>query len=165
MITCMLSRLFGEPEEINGRNRCPTYLYRWFLIRTRWFKVYLHKFVADDWSLDLHDHPKRFISIGLKGSYIEYTPDCSVVGLGEKFEIFNAPWVRSFPAEHIHRITMVRSGGANGVPEKIHACWTLCIVLRGSREWGFWHLGEFIPWLKYVQGHAGIADKMKACSE
>ncbi len=162
----ILTKLFGEPEEINGGHRCPTYLYRWFLMRTRWFKVYLHHFVADDWSLDLHDHPKRFISIGLRGSYIEYTPDSSILGLGEKWQIFKAPWFRSFPAEHIHRLKMPRSGGANGTPLKIHDCWTVVIVLRGTREWGFWHLGRFIPWLSYVRGaDAHIADKMTACGD
>lgn len=131
----LLTRIFGQPEEINGRHRCPTYLYRWFLLKTRWANVYLHHFVGDDWALDLHDHPKRFISIGLKGSYIEWIPDCSIVGLGESFRVYNAPWARTFPADHIHRLTMIRSGGSNGAPEKTHDCWTLAITLKaGSRS-------------------------------
>ena len=157
----LLDRLFGQPEEINGGERCPTYLWRWTIAKWRGRGIYLHHFVADDWSLDLHDHPKRFISIGLRGSYVEYTPDCSIVGLGEKLEIFKAPWVRSFPAEHIHRLKMLRSGGANGTPEKIHDCWTLVIVLKPVRQWGFWHLGNFIPWREYVNSET--ATKMKAC--
>jgi hypothetical protein len=163
MISKILTKLFGSPEEINGANRCPTYLYRWFLLRTRWFKAYVHHFVADDWSLDLHDHPKRFISIGLKGGYIERTPDSRILGLGTKFKIFKAPWIRSFPATHIHRIEMFRSGGSNGVPERIHDCWTLCIVLRGTREWGFWHFGRFIHWKSYIKSET--ADAMKACGD
>ncbi len=159
----ILTKLFGKPEEINGGNRCPTYLYRWTILKLGKRGIYLHHFVGDDWSLDLHDHPKRFISIGLKGSYIESTPDSKIVGLGEKLEIFNAPWIRTFPAEHIHRLTMVRSGGPNGVPEKIHDCWTLVIVLNAVRSWGFWHVGKFIPWREYVSGKDGIADKMTAC--
>ena len=144
-MTSFLTKLFGAPEQINGAHRCPTYLYRWFLLRTQWFKVYLHHFVADDWSRDLHDHPKRFISIGLRGWYIEETPS------GE--QIYRAPWIRSFPAEHIHRLR---------VPSK--SCWTLVIVLRGTREWGFWHFGRFIPWRSYVKGpDSAIADKMRAC--
>lgn len=64
----LLDRLFRR-EDINGGERCPTYLHRWTLFqprRPRWlwrgFGIYLHKFVGDDWSRDLHDHPKRFIS-------------------------------------------------------------------------------------------------------
>ena len=58
-IETLLNRAFGRPEEINGANRCPTYLYRWHLLKTRWFKAYLHHFVGDDWSVDFDDHPKR----------------------------------------------------------------------------------------------------------
>jgi hypothetical protein len=139
-----LDRLFGAAEEINGHNRCPTYLYRWTVMRTRWFKVYLHKFVGDDWSLDLHDHPKRFISIGLWGHYFEWTPD--------KLRCWRAPWFRTFPATHIHRIS---------VPKP--PCWTLVIVGREARKWGFWHDGTWYDWKSYVEECGGIADKMKAC--
>jgi hypothetical protein len=139
-----LNKLFGTAEEINGHNRCPTYLYRWTIITTRWGKVYLHKFVGDDWSLDFHDHPKRFISIGLWGSYLEATP------AGERR--YRAPWFRTFAASHQHRISTPWGH-----------CWTLVIVLRQTREWGFWHDGEFIQWDDYVAGKGGVADKMKAC--
>lgn len=48
--------LFGRPEEIDGAGRCPTYLYRWHLAHVGPVKIYLHRFVGEDWSLDLHDH-------------------------------------------------------------------------------------------------------------
>jgi hypothetical protein len=141
----LLDRILGIAEEINGTERCPTYLYRWTVLQRRGhFGVYLHHFVNDDWSLDLHDHPKRFISIGLFGWYIETTPS------GDK--IYRAPWVRTFPATHIHRLS---------VPSK--NCWTLVIVLKPVREWGFWHLGRFIPWRTYVDPENEVANKMKAC--
>lgn len=152
-----LDGLFGKAEEINGRHRCPTYLYRWTMLVTRWFKIYLHHFVGDDWSLDLHDHPKRFISIGLWGHYIETTP-CEVHGAAhpcyrDERKVYKAPWVRTFPATHIHRLV---------VPNK--NCWTLVIVLKSEREWGFWHAGKFFHWRSYVDGpHSYIADKMKGC--
>jgi hypothetical protein len=130
-------------EEIDGDGRCPTYLYRWTIFRIGWLKVYLHKFVGDDWSLDLHDHPKRFVSIGLKGGYLERTPH----GLS----LYSAPWIRTFPAEHIHRISMTSN----------RPCWTIAITLKAVRPWGFWHEGQFVPWRKYVDSET--ADKMKAC--
>ena len=136
---------FFRLEEVNGRNRCPTYLYRWILLSTRWFNVYLHHFVGDDWSYDMHDHPKRFISIGLWGRYIEETPH------GEK--LYRAPWIRTFPAHHIHRLRMVDGS----------TCWTLVITLKTVRPWGFWHLGRFIPWREYVTTEGGAADEMKSC--
>jgi hypothetical protein len=156
----ILDRLFGTAEEINGRNRCETYLYRWTLLSTRWFKAYLHHFVGDDWSRDLHDHPKRFISIGLWGWYIEETYLFSNFAMSDapsaKMTVtrkYRAPWIRTFPASHIHRLS---------VPSK--NCWTLVIVLKTVREWGFWHNGSFIWWRSYVDGaDSHIADEMKDC--
>lgn len=160
----LLSRLFAH-EEINGAGRCPTYLHRWTLFqpkRPRWlwrgFGIYLHKFVGDDWSLDLHDHPKRFISIGLRGRYVETTParpdaDPASVFTGFEHRVYSAPWLRTFPAEHIHRLTLIQ-----GRP-----CWTLVIVLRHVREWGFWHRGQFMHWRLYVAPDNAIADTRKAC--
>ena len=145
----LLDRAFGVAEEINGGHRCPTYMFRWTVARVVSHKVYLHKFVGDDWSRDLHDHPKRFISIGIWGSYLE------VYGFGVQGPFsrrWRAPWFRSFPAEHRHRITTPWGH-----------CWTLVIVGAPEREWGFWHGGKFMPWLDYVRGKDGIADKMKAC--
>lgn len=157
----LLNRLFGEPEEINGGERCPTYLWRWTILKWRGkFSLYLHHFVGDDWSLDLHDHPKRFISIGLWGWYLEETP-LYPIGPNDwhapdqiktRITRYNAPWIRTFAATHIHRLT---------VPSK--NCWTLVAVLKPVREWGFWHLGKFMHWRDYVNGKDGIADKMKAC--
>ena len=149
MLTKLLTKFLGKPEEINGANRCDTYLYRWFLFGTPGkmlpFKAYLHHFVGNDWSRDLHDHPKRFISIGLWGSYVEETPN--------RQKTYRAPWVRSFPASHIHRLT---------VPSK--NCWTIVVVLKTVREWGFWHSGRFIHWKEYVYGKdAAVADKMRDC--
>jgi hypothetical protein len=148
----LLNKLFGKPEEINGANRCPTYLYRWHVLSTRRFKAYLHHFVSDDWSLDLHDHPKRFISVGLWGWYYEDTPCPDGWNGCLHTRRYNAPWIRSFPAEHIHRLR---------VPSR--SCWTLVFVLRTVRPWGFWHGGKYIGWREYVGGE--IADQMKACGD
>ena len=138
--------MFFRCEEINGNNRCPTYLYRWVILATRWLGIYLHHFVGEDWSLDFHDHPKRFISIGLAGGYVEQTPK------GERE--FKAPWFRTFPANHIHRLHL----GDN------KECWTLVIVFAATRPWGFWHDGVWIPWKEYVKGKfSHLADKMVAC--
>lgn len=134
-----INRIF-RMEEINGAERCPTYLFRWTLARVGWLSVYLHHFVGDDWAKDMHDHPKRFISIGLWGRYKEETPAGA--------RIYRAPWIRSFPATHIHRLAMIDGG----------TCWTLVIVLRAVRPWGFWSDGRWFPWRTYV-GDDAIARK------
>lgn len=150
----IVDRIF-KMEEINGGGICDTYLYRWTLLQPKFLKgfgIYLHHFVGDDWSRDLHDHPKRFISIGLWGRYIEETPD--MYGTGTDPRLFTAPWIRSFPATHIHRLSLI-----NKKP-----CWTLVIVLTAVREWGFWHDGKWIHWHTYVRGTGReTAEKMKSC--
>jgi hypothetical protein len=146
----LLDKLFGKAEEINGRERCPTYLYRWVVIKRKNWSLYLHHFVGDDWSFDLHDHPKRFISVGLYGWYCEDTPCPDGLGDCLHTRTYRAPWIRTFPAEHIHRIR---------VPSK--NCWTLVAVLKATRSWGFWHNGKFIGWREYVGSK--LADRMRAC--
>lgn len=126
-------------EEINGE-RCPTYMFRWRLLRFRGRTIYLHHFIGNDWTKDLHDHPKRFITIGLKGSYTEETPE------GERQYI--APWLRTFPATHRHRLRATN-------------CWTVAITLRPWREWGFWHGEHWIQWEKYVD--STLATLRKDC--
>lgn len=145
----LLTRLFGKPEEINGGERCPTYLYRWFILRSRWWKCYIHHFVGADWSRDLHDHPRKFVSIGLWGTYLETT------AAGTR--VWAAPWFRSFPAEHAHRIEVLAPGGS---------CWTLVFVFKITREWGFWNSGRWIYWRDYVWGDSKhLADAARTCGD
>lgn len=148
----IFERLFPV-EEINGGGRCPTYLYRRILLTTRWFNIYLHHFVGDDWSLDLHDHPKRFISIGLWGGYYEESAISAEKHNHRIFKEYRAPWFRTFPASHIHRLSLGRHKSA----------WTLVVTLKAVRSWGFWHWGQFIPWRTYVGSE--VADQMKSCAE
>jgi hypothetical protein len=150
MITRLLSIL--PMEEINGGERCPTYMYRWTLLRLFGCAAYLHKFVGEDWSLDKHDHPKRFISIGLRGEYTEHTPHPH---WGESFErvvFFRAPWVRTFSATHIHRLS-------GPTPEE--PCWTLVLVGPAVREWGFWSAGAWVKWTDYLKSAA--ASTRRSC--
>lgn len=135
-----LNRLFRY-ESMSGNGACPVYLERWHL-----FKLfldcagYLHHFLGDDWALDPHDHPRRFISIGLRGWYWEdvYLSNGDLCSSTR----YNAPWVRSFPAEHLHRIRATREANA----------WTMVIVLPKSRPWGFVQGGKWIAFRDYVFG-------------
>lgn len=144
MTKALLDRLFGPAEEINGHGVCPTYLYRWTLLRTRWGKVYLHHFVGNDWALDPHDHPKGFLSIGLRGAYVEHAfrralcPNATRAIVRTTTSVWRAPWVRYFPPEHIHRLEATN-------------CWTLVCVGPERQAWGFYpHLGPWEHWRTYV---------------
>lgn len=149
-LLALLTRMFGRPEELKSAQHCPAYLYRWVVakLRHRWWgrlrdaNIYLHRIVTDDWSRDLHDHPKRFVSIGLWGGYVEETT-------GGAERTFRAPWVRTFPAEHVHRLRLLGPG---------RECWTLVITLRTEREWGFYPGGRFVQWQEYIRGRAAGAN-------
>ena len=144
-----IDRLFCH-EEIDGGKICPTYLHRWTLLKCgEAFSVYLHHFVGDDWALDPHDHPKTFTSIGLLGFYFE--EDYADLER-PRTVLWMAPWFRKFQPEHRHRIWMPKGG----------SCWTICIVGRPQREWGFWyHCEHWLPWKVYVKGGPGV--ERKAC--
>lgn len=147
-MTRLLNRLFRF-ETMSGNGACPVYLERWTLLLAFKCGIYLHHFLGDDWALDPHDHPRRFISIGLKGWYFEDVFDHA--GNPISTRRFTAPWIRSFPAEHVHRVRAVECGNV----------WTLVIVLPKSRDWGFIQYGIWIPFREYVFG--GIYRKRKDC--
>lgn len=127
-------------ETMNGNGQCPIYLERWTLAQALGCGIYLHHFLGDDWAIDPHDHPRRFISIGLKGYYYEdvFSPS----GELQQSKRYQAPWLRSFPAEHLHRVRAAECGNV----------WTLVIVLPKSRAWGFVQGGRWMPFREYVFG-------------
>lgn len=96
------------------------YLYRWHLIRTRWFNVFLHKIMLSDDDRALHDHPWDNISIILKGGYLEVTQR------GAKYR--GSGDIISRRAEDAHRLVL---------PEGYPPCWSLFITGRSRRSWGF----------------------------
>lgn len=130
----LIDKVFHK-EEIGRIKAASPYLNRWVLLRFpfKLFSVYLHHFVGNDWSRDLHDHPRKFISIGIWGRYVEETP-------GGVFQLWKAPWIRMFSEKHIHRIKLVPS----------YTCWTIVIALRVTTRWGFWRKEEWIHWEEYM---------------
>lgn len=154
----LIDKLFRR-EDL-GLDICPPYLIRRTLFRLPFgIACYLHHYVGDDWSLDLHDHPKRFISIGLWGSYIEefVLPHDASFNI-YRIQQFKAPWIRTFPAEHRHRLVLQH----NPITGNIIECWTLCIVGPTVRKWGFWHAGRWIYWQDYITNKE-LVQKVKSC--
>lgn len=134
----IINRLFHF-QHIKGYVPGSKYLHRWSLWSEEFAKkhtqkanAYLHHFVGSDWSRHLHCHPKRFVSIGLWGGYVEETPD------GERE--YRAPWIRVFPHYHIHRLKLGR----------FKSCWTLVFVGREVSDWGFYTETGFIQWQEYL---------------
>lgn len=106
-----------KPDEVRG-DRGRTYVYRWPVITTDRAKVYVHRFVPGDSSRALHDHPRRFWSVGLWGEYVEVTERS-----GRRVEeVRRAPWVREFSPGHQHSVRAERE------------CWTIAVFPIGKEE-------------------------------
>jgi hypothetical protein len=167
-------------EYITGDGRCE-YLTRWHFARGRNWSMYLHRFTGDDWSLDLHDHPKHFISIGVLGRYVEETEiSLANARVVKQYDVYTAPWCRRFPPQHAHRLMLFPLGKSS----KKRPCWTIVIVGQLVRDWGWWvpqHLwprfsnavgpsrrganGQTLAWVnweRYVY-NKGVADARKSC--
>lgn len=167
-LAAWVNRLF-RMEEMTGDGLCPVYLRRWTLFG--WgrgepcrFRIYLHHFLSDDWGRDPHDHPKRFISIGLKGEYwedvFESRGDLNP-GRYMRTDHYSAPWIRTFRPAHAHRLRIHPRGDERPSRPRPNA-WTICIVLKTQREWGFFYLNRFwLRWDDYLD--SGYGRERKDC--
>lgn len=128
-------------------------LIRYFLIRTRWFGVYLHHFLASDEDRALHDHPWGYIAFLFHSGYWEWIPRAD--GGSERM------WRRRFsilirPATWQHRVELPGHYTYTRIHDGFYSqrcdnkpVWTL--VFRGPirREWGFWLPEGWTHWKDY----------------
>ena len=63
------------------------YLRRYYILKTRWFRIYLHEILRSDEDRDCHDHPWNFTSIILKGGYWETRELWEESGFGDGFAV------------------------------------------------------------------------------
>lgn len=144
-----------KPEVI-GPESCPI-LHRWTLIGGTNkaskipFKLMVHHFLPHADERDVHDHPRGFTSLVLRGSYDDMAPcarcehsdgpegcsECGGTGVALN-ERMKPGMLRYRPPEHRHR-TKVGP----------HGCWTIVLMGPLKREWGFWHKGKWFLWRDY----------------
>ena len=93
------------------------YLRRYFILETKWLRIYLHRIGGSDVDPCMHDHPWSFVSIILRGGYLEHTPH----------GVFNRRpgGITYYPQGWLHRLEL--SGPA----------WTILIGGAVKRMWGF----------------------------
>ena len=145
----------GKPHFIIGGVDDP-YLLRWFLIpRNHILNVYLHKFLRSDDDRALHDHPWWFVSIMLRGRYLEWLPD--------SHHLRRAPSIAFRPAEHIHRVELLTS--LDDFDAGPQPCWTLIITGPKMRHWGFHCPKGFVPWEKFVAKSSTNSETSLGCGE
>lgn len=113
-------------------------LVRYILFRIPRFGIYLHQLLRSDYELALHDHPWPFISITLRGGYIE-VHDQTIDGK-QVFQPHTRGDILIRPAEWRHRFIL----DDNKPPT-----WTLVIVGRRQRNWGFFLKDGWCWWRKH----------------
>lgn len=100
------------------------YLTRLRIIQTPWFGIYLHRFDGPDPRPTLHDHPWAFVSLVLRGGYIERRLDPFTMTVNEEHRV---RWVNVMAKHDAHSIMRLLR-----VPS-----WTLMLVGRRKRTWGY----------------------------
>lgn len=93
--------------------------YRYSLLKTRWFNIYLHQLDAPQWHpVGCHDHPWSFVTVLLKGGYLER--------VGSKYTRRYPGMILYRPAEHFHDVTTPYGRS-----------WSLIVTGAKRKEWGF----------------------------
>lgn len=169
--------------EVIGPPECPI-LHRWTLVpwgeytdglgrvgsgrpKKNW-KLLLHHFLPNADDRDVHDHPRPFVTLVLRGYYDDMRACDACGGTGERLvrHVIDYPTTMSFttvaacaackasgvvlrermkagmlryrPAIHAHRTKV----GPRG-------CWTIVIMGPLQRRWGFWRGAEWFYWKDY----------------
>jgi hypothetical protein len=100
------------------------YLTRWWLVKTPWGGIMLHRMDGPDARTTIHDHPFPFVSIVLRGGYIEDRLDPM------RMIVIHARRVR--------RINVMRREDAHTIRLLTRTpTWTLVFAGRHRRTWGF----------------------------
>lgn len=106
------------------------YIVRLHVLKTPWFAICLHWFSKPDPEPFDHDHPVTFLSLILRGSYVEQRN-------GERK---HRRWVNFVRADPNDQHTIVE---LHGNPL------TLCFMGPKTREWGFHSPQGWIGWKAY----------------
>lgn len=118
---------------------------RYILFRVASWGIYVHHFLRSDHDRALHDHPWPFLAIILKGGYREIH-DHTIEG-AEIEERRRPGQVLLRPAEWRHRVVL----------DPGTTSWSLVIVGRRVRHWGFFTPQGWCWWRKY-NTHKGICE-------
>ncbi len=123
MLYNLIRKLFLVKEIISQFGHVHFRRYR--LLQTPWFAIYIHQILRSDEELDMHDHPWKFTSVILSGSYEE------TVTSPPYFD--TTRWLRHYQgdvvehaAEEAHRLRLTSK-----------EVWTLVITSGRKREWGY----------------------------
>ena|ERR1700722_3991580 len=112
------------------------YITRLHVVKTPWFAICLHWINKPDSEPHLHDHPVSFLSLILRGNYVEHR---RLMGhdYWSLHRFFN--FISATPYD-THKIVAVS-------PNTL----TLCLMGPKVREWGFHTEEGWVSWKEYYQ--------------
>jgi hypothetical protein len=96
------------------------YVRRWY-IETPWFTIRLHHWLRSDDKRAFHDHPWSFLTIILRGSYVDVSPECR--------EMMSAGKIAFRRSTHQHYV-------------ETSGCWSILFTGPKTRKWGFFPNGK-----------------------
>lgn len=115
------------------------YLVRLRIIQTPWFGIYLHDIHEPDADRDPHNHPWSFVSIVLRGDYIEYV-------FPEPLSDLSKPLVKLHRRFSMHRMGRTSAHRIVGCGPRLR---TLILVGPRRNNWGFFTENGYVPWQEY----------------
>jgi len=122
------------------------YLRRHYLTPRTWrYKLVLHLIAMPDIDRSVHDHPWWFITLVLRGGYLEEV----VNKLGRSSYLARRAGSCLFrTATHTHKILALFRPRT----------WTLVMMGPATRVWGFWDAQNlYTPWHEYLADEDGLS--------
>lgn len=110
-------------NEALGEKDCP-YAYRWVLIAFG-YSLRIHHFVKSEPMTHFHNHSWKFITLCIKGGYIDYSLNEDGTTVIDKFR---AGSIRFRKAQHLHKVILAKNTSS----------WTILFCFKPFNKWGFW---------------------------
>ncbi len=145
-----------------GPNGKTVYLVRYMPIQSKYFCLYIHRFMRSD-ADDPHDHPWNFFTYVISGGYDEVCyAKVPQQACNKNGQYFAALWTKGMKrrergtiayrrATDVHQVVVDRNYEMEEIKQ---APFTLCLIGPRIREWGFWPLEElgsvWIDWREYL---------------
>lgn len=130
------------------------YMERWWVIRPRaWlpFALRVHHIATHDLDPHCHDHPWSFVSLVLRGRYIEARPvDLDPCFLGEYENV-------GFTERKAGSIAFRRCVDRHRIIHVSPDCYTLVLTTKKLHAWGFFTPHGKVHWKQYPSCHALLA--------
>lgn len=140
-----------------GDGRGNVFFNRYTVMKSPILSIYIHQFMRGDSDRCLHDHPWPFISIILRGGYweemrIDQEHMIEIGSENERWQLGRTVYHWRRPGSILWRLA--KTAHRIDIKPGTHP-WSLVIVGRKSRDWGFWTSGG---WRKWIPGANPICE-------